>query len=61
MRKRIWIPLVVQVTQALMDKGFTPTEIRAVMGGNALRVIRPGLLPYAAWQAQRRAQGQAHR
>ncbi|HVR89947.1 MAG TPA: dipeptidase [Novosphingobium sp.] len=34
-----------QVTQALMDEGFTPDEIRAVMGGNALRVIRAGLVP----------------
>ncbi len=34
-----------QVTQALMDEGFTPNEIRAVMGENALRVIRAGLVP----------------
>lgn len=38
---------LVQVTQALLDEGFTPDEIRAVMGGNALRVIRRGLLPMA--------------
>jgi membrane dipeptidase len=38
---------LVQVTQALMDVGFTPDEIRAVMGGNALRVIREGLTPMA--------------
>lgn len=38
---------LVQVTQALLDEGFTPDEIRAVMGGNALRVIRPGLVPLA--------------
>jgi membrane dipeptidase len=38
---------LVQVTQALMDAGFTPDEIRAVMGGNALRVIRAGLMPMA--------------
>lgn len=38
---------LVQVTQALMDEGFTPDEIRAVMGGNALRVIRAGLVPMA--------------
>jgi membrane dipeptidase len=38
---------LVQVTQALMDAGFTPDEIRAVMGGNALRVIREGLKPLA--------------
>jgi len=25
-----------------MDEGFTPQEIRAVMGGNALRLIRAG-------------------
>jgi membrane dipeptidase len=36
-----------QVTQALMDEGFTPEEIRAVMGENALRVIRAGLVPMA--------------
>ena len=36
---------LVQVTQSLMDEGFTPDEIRAVMGGNALRVIRAGLVP----------------
>jgi membrane dipeptidase len=38
---------LVQVTQALMDAGFTAEEIRAVMGGNALRVIREGLKPLA--------------
>lgn len=38
---------LVQVTQALMDEGFTPDEIRAVMGENALRVIRAGLVPLA--------------
>ena len=36
---------LVQVTQALMDEGFTPQDIRAVMGGNALRVIRAGIVP----------------
>lgn len=36
---------LVQVTQALLDEKFTPDEIRAVMGGNALRVIRAGLVP----------------
>jgi membrane dipeptidase len=39
---------LVQVTQALIDEGFTPDEIRAVMGGNALRVIRAGLEPLLA-------------
>jgi microsomal dipeptidase-like Zn-dependent dipeptidase len=41
---------LVQVTQALLDEGFTPDEIRAVMGGNALRVIRAGILPMPAIQ-----------
>lgn len=34
-----------QVTQALVDLGFDNTEIRAVMGGNALRVIKQGIEP----------------
>ena len=38
---------LVQVTQALLDAGFTPDEIRAVMGGNAIRVLREGLKPMA--------------
>ncbi|WP_309623572.1 dipeptidase [Novosphingobium sp.] len=45
---------LVQLTQALLDAGFTPEEIRAVMGGNALRVIHAGLLPYAEWAKGRR-------
>lgn len=36
---------LVQITQALLDEGFSPEEIRAVMGGNALRVIRAGIVP----------------
>ncbi|MFN3515823.1 MAG: dipeptidase [Novosphingobium sp.] len=36
---------LVQITQALMDEGFTAAEIRAVMGGNALRLIRAGIVP----------------
>ena len=36
---------LIHVTQALMDAGFTEDEIRAVMGGNALRVISAGLQP----------------
>ncbi len=36
---------IVHVTQALIDAGFTEKEIRAVMGLNALRVIKLGLLP----------------
>ena len=36
---------LVQVTQALLDAGFSDDEIRAVMGGNALRVLRAGIAP----------------
>lgn len=36
---------LVQVTQALIDRGFTPAEIRKVMGGNVLRVLREGISP----------------
>ena len=36
---------LVQVTRALLNEGFTAQEIRAVMGENALRVIRAGLVP----------------
>ncbi len=36
---------LVYVTQALVDRGFTPEEIRKVMGGNALRVLRAGIAP----------------
>lgn len=36
---------LVQVTQALLDEGFTPDEIRSAMGGNALRVLRAGIAP----------------
>ncbi|MEX0343076.1 MAG: dipeptidase [Erythrobacter sp.] len=34
-----------QVTQALIDEGFSADEIRAAMGGKALRVIGAGLVP----------------
>jgi membrane dipeptidase len=33
-----------QVTQALIDAGFSDAEIRAAMGGNAVRVLRAGLV-----------------
>lgn len=36
---------LVHVTQALVDRGFTPDEIRKVMGGNVLRVLRAGIVP----------------
>jgi membrane dipeptidase len=36
---------VAAVTQALMDAGFSPDDIRKVMGGNVLRVLRAGLAP----------------
>ena len=42
---RFDVSQLVQVTQALLDEGFSDDEIRAVMGGNALRVIRAGLVP----------------
>ncbi len=32
-----------QVTQALRQAGFTPVQLAAIMGGNALRVLRAGL------------------
>ncbi|WP_439569533.1 dipeptidase [Sphingopyxis sp.] len=34
-----------QVTQALIDAGFSDDEIRAAMGGNAVRVLQAGLVP----------------
>ncbi len=39
---------LVQVTQALMDAGFSEEEIRAAMGGNAIRVLSEGLKPMGA-------------
>ena len=36
---------IVAVTQALLDAGFSGDDIRKVMGGNVLRVIRAGLVP----------------
>ncbi len=36
---------VAQVTQALIDAGFTEAEIRAVMGENTLRVLKRGIAP----------------
>lgn len=36
---------LVHITQAMMQAGFTEAEIRAVMGGNALRVLKRGLIP----------------
>ncbi|MDE1468056.1 dipeptidase [Aurantiacibacter sp. D1-12] len=36
---------VVHVTQALMDAGFSEEDIRAIMGLNALRVLRTGIAP----------------
>lgn len=38
---------LVQVTQALIDAGFTDDEIRAAMGGNAIRILRAGIVPLA--------------
>ena len=39
---------LVQVTEALIEAGFTDDEIRAAMGGTAIRVLRAGLVPMAA-------------
>lgn len=36
---------LVHVTQALIDAQFTEEEIRAVMGGNAIRFLKAGLQP----------------
>ncbi len=36
---------LVQVTQALIDAGFSDDEIRAAMGGNSIRVLKAGLVP----------------
>jgi microsomal dipeptidase-like Zn-dependent dipeptidase len=36
---------VVAVTQALQNIGFSEAEIRKVMGGNVLRVLRAGMVP----------------
>jgi membrane dipeptidase len=33
------------VTQALVDRGFSQDEIRKVMGGNVLRLLRAGIVP----------------
>jgi membrane dipeptidase len=41
---------LVQVTQALLDEGFSEAEIRAVMGENALRVIRAGIQPITGFR-----------
>lgn len=45
---------LVQITQALMDEGFTADEIRAVMGGNALRLIRAGIMPMSGVQLEQK-------
>lgn len=34
---------VVLVTDALLQEGFAPADVEAIMGGNALRVLRAGL------------------
>lgn len=36
---------LVAITQALADRGFTDDEIRAVMGGNVLKLLMQGLPP----------------
>jgi membrane dipeptidase len=45
---------VAAVTQALLDGGFSEPEIRKVMGGNVLRVLRAGIAPPSAdWPVTR--------
>ena len=34
---------LVSITDALVEQGFTDDEIRMIMGGNALRVLKDGL------------------
>jgi len=36
---------VVAITQALLDGGFSPTDISKVMSGNVLRVLHAGIAP----------------
>ncbi len=43
---------LLQVTQALLNEGFSKEEIRAVMGGNLLRILRTGLQPMTPAQLQ---------
>lgn len=50
---------LVQVTQALMDEGFSENEIRAAMGENTLRVLSKGLIPLADLPAEEAAEGVA--
>lgn len=42
---RIDTSQLAQITQALLDRGFSEAEIRAVMGGNVLRLLAQGLPP----------------
>jgi microsomal dipeptidase-like Zn-dependent dipeptidase len=44
---------LVHVTQALLDAGFDEDEVRAVMGGNAIRVLRAGLQPMSDLTGQK--------
>ncbi len=39
---------IAAVTQALLDRGFSPADIARIMGGNVLRVIRAGIVPRGA-------------
>jgi membrane dipeptidase len=36
---------LITITDALIEQGFTDDEIRLIMGGNALRVLKEGLPP----------------
>ena len=42
---------LVQITQALIDAGFSDDEIRAAMGGNAVRVLGAGIRSWKLPQA----------
>lgn len=41
---------IAAVTQALQESGFSEADVRKVMGGNVLRVLRAGIRPAAASQ-----------
>ena len=34
---------LVQITDALLDEGFSKAEIEAIMGGNVIRLLKNGL------------------
>ncbi|MEM9501103.1 MAG: dipeptidase [Pseudomonadota bacterium] len=48
---------LVHVTQALTTAGFSEEDVRAVMGGNAIRVLKAGLVPLADLPPEPDAEG----